>query len=160
MDVNEGKWSSAMRDVPWMTTTPRSFFAIIAACAALLPVTLSSKAVSQSSGGFGPRTSQVVELFGGIAAGGAVLGIGVFYAFHHSHSLTGCAVSGADGLQLQSQGDQQAFGLVGDVASVKAGDKVRVSGKKKKNNGDAPRQFLVEKLQKDYGPCTVERAAR
>jgi hypothetical protein len=149
-----------MRNIPSITTTPRSFFAMIAACAALLPVTFSATAACQSSGGFGPRPSQVAELFGGIAAGGAVVGIAVFYAFHHGHSITGCAVSGADSLELQRQSDQQMFSLVGDVANVKAGDKVRVSGKKKKKNGDAPRQFLVEKLEKGYGQCTVERASR
>lgn len=149
-----------MRNMLCITATPRSFFAIIAACAVLLAATFSATAACQSSGGFGPRASVEAELFGGIAGGGAVVGIGVFYAFHHDHSLTGCAVSGADGLQLQSQSDQQTFALVGDVASVKAGDKVRVSGRKKKKNGDAPRQFLVEKLQKDYGQCTVERASR
>jgi hypothetical protein len=91
----------------------------------------------------------------GIAVGaiGVGIGIGVYYAFHHGHSLTGCAVSGTNGLELQNKGDQQTYALVGEVAAIKPGDRVRVSGKKKKKPAGSTPHFLVERLSKDFGPC-------
>jgi hypothetical protein len=45
------------------------------------------------------------------------------------------------------------YSLVGAVATIKPGDRVRVSGKKvKKSVGPTP-QFLVDNLSKDYGAC-------
>jgi hypothetical protein len=85
----------------------------------------------------------------------AAAGVGIYFAVRpHHQSLTGCAVSGGSGLELQNQGDQQTYALIGEVAAVKPGERVRVSGKKQKNPGSAPQQFLVEKLTKDYGSCT------
>ena len=94
----------------------------------------------------------------GIAATGAAIGIGLYYAFHHSHSLKGCAVSGPNGLELQTESDQQTFQLLGVTADVKAGDRVKVIGKIKKNGkaDTSNRSFLVEKLAKDYGACSVQ----
>lgn len=96
----------------------------------------------------------------GVAVGaiGAGIGIGIYYAFHHGHSLNGCAVSDSDGLQLQNRGDGQTYALTGEVAAIKPGDRVRVSGKKAKKNGDAAQHFVVEKLSKDYGACKVQPA--
>jgi hypothetical protein len=96
----------------------------------------------------------------GIAGAGALIVVGVYFAIHHGHSLTGCAVSDSNGLQLQSQGDQQTYRLVGGVAEIKPGDRIHVSGKKQRANTAVPREFLVEKLNKDFGPCKVAANAR
>jgi hypothetical protein len=95
-----------------------------------------------------------------IAVVGAGIGVVIYYSIHHSHAIKGCAVAGPDGLELQNEGDQQTFRLLGITADVKAGDRVKVVGKKKKNgkNDTSNRTFLVEKLGKDYGPCKVMRA--
>lgn len=74
---------------------------------------------------------------------------------HGHHSLRGCAVSGPNGLQLRNRGDQQTYALTGEVASIKPGEQVRVSGRKQKKSGAAPPQFLVDNLTKDYGSCTA-----
>jgi hypothetical protein len=96
----------------------------------------------------------------GVAGIGAGIGIGVFYAIHHGHSINGCALSGPDGLELQNRGDQQTYALIGEVAGIKPGDRVRVSGKKEKKKAGAPQQFLVEKLSKDFGSCKAQPAMR
>ena len=95
-----------------------------------------------------------------IAGVGVGVGLGVYFAVRHNNSLTGCAVSGANGLQLQSQGDQQIYALVGDTAGIRSGERIRVSGKKERTNAGASRQFLVEKLAKDYGFCAAAPEAR
>jgi hypothetical protein len=101
----------------------------------------------------------VAAIIGGAVGGGAVLGIGIFYAVHHGHSLNGCAVSSPGGLELQNRGDQQTYALIGEVSAIKPGDRIRVSGKKEKKNSGVPQQFLVEKLNKDYGSCTAAPAS-
>jgi hypothetical protein len=139
-----------------LKTEHRSVVAKAAICALLAALAATKPATAQSGSlTLGPSKSDVVWIGVAIAAIGAGIGIGVYYAVRHNHSLTGCAISGASGLQLQSEGDQQSYALVGEVAGIKSGDRVRVSGKKEKSNAGAPRQFLVEKLGKDYGACKV-----
>ncbi len=130
-----------------------SFFAKAMVCVLLVTATATASA-QFPSGPYGPVTkSDAVWIGVAIAAIGAGVGIGVFYAVHHGHSLNGCAVSGPNGLQLQNRGDSQTYALTGEVAEIKPGDRVRVSGKKEKKNGGGAQQFVVEKLTKDYGAC-------
>jgi hypothetical protein len=88
----------------------------------------------------------------GIAAAGVVIGVGTYYLLRKS-SITGCAVANQNGLELRNESDQQTYMLIGDTADIKAGDRVRVKGKKKKKESSAGRTFLVAKLAKNYGPC-------
>lgn len=103
---------------------------------------------------------KLVGITVGTAAIGAGIGIGVYAALRHNHTLTGCTSRGAGGLLLQSHDDQQTYAIVGEVSTIKPGERVRVSGKKSKQASDAPRQFLVEKLDKDFGVCQVKYAER
>ncbi len=105
-------------------------------------------------------TGKLVGITVGLAAIGAGIGIGVYVAVHHNHTLTGCISSGAGGLLLRNHGDQQTYAIVGEVSAIKPGERVRVSGKKSKQKGDGPKQFLVEKLDKDFGACQVEHPER
>jgi len=105
-----------------------------------------------------PANAQIVskgEVAGAVAAVvgvGAAIGVGIYFAVHANHSVTGCTAAAASGLQLQQ--DQQTWSLVGSIAGIKPGERVRVSGKKQKQSAGAPRPFLVEKLAKDYSACT------
>lgn len=137
-----------------------SFFAKAAICALLLTAATSPESAHSSTPIGGVTTSDAVWIGVAVAAIGAGIGIGVFYAVHHGHALNGCAVLGSDGLQLQNRGDGQIYALTGETAAVKPGDRVRVSGKKEKKNSGGPQQFLVEKLSRDYGSCKVEVAVR
>jgi hypothetical protein len=146
-----------------MNLGPCNFVTLAAVCALLASVNTSSPlARCQSSSGWlgdiGPTKGQVAAVGAGIAAVGATVGVGVYYGVHRSHMLTGCAVSGANGIEVQNHHDRHIYVLVGEVADIKPGDRVRVSGKKERESSEAPRQFLVEKLQRDYGACTVEHA--
>jgi hypothetical protein len=73
-------------------------------------------------------------------------------------SLQGCVSSAPNSLLLFNEGDRQTYDLLGDLTPVKAGQRVKVSGKKKKDTS-GKRYFLVEKLSKDYGACKVSQAA-
>lgn len=114
---------------------------------------LSARPLLAQTGGIGPSKGQVAGAVIGIAAVGAAIGIGLYFAISHSHRLTGCAVSGPDGTILTSESDKQTYVLSGDVAGIKPGDRVRVSGKKIKQKSAGTRQYLVEKVSRDYGAC-------
>ncbi len=137
-----------------MTAGHRSILAMVAVCALLVSTT--GTATAQ----IGVTRTQAGWIGVGVAAIGAGIGIGIFYAVHHGHSIDGCALSGPNGLELQNRGDQQTYALIREVAGIKPGDRVRVSGKKEKKKAGAPQQFLVEKLSKDFGYCKVQSAMR
>jgi hypothetical protein len=105
-----------------------------------------------------PTGGQIVLIFVGVAAIGAAIGVGVYFAVRKTPSITGCAVSTEADLSLQNEGDQQTYALLGDTAAIKSGDRIRVSGKKRKQYPSGNREFLVEKLAKVYGPCKVQPA--
>ena len=139
-----------------MAAKLRSFLCRAMVCASLV----ASTATVNAQIGYKITNGDKAGIAAVLAAVGVGAGIGIYCAVHHGNSLNGCAVSGSDGLELQNRGDQQTYALVGEVAGIKPGDRVRVSGKKeKKDVGDA-QPFVVEKLTKDYGPCKVETAMR
>jgi hypothetical protein len=141
-----------------MTSARQIILAKVVAVCALL---LTSMAPARAQFTFGDPLSkgQVIGILVGLGVGGAAIGVGVYYAVHHGHSLNGCAVSSSSGLELQNRGDQQTYALIGEVSAIKPGDRIRVSGKKEKKNSGAQPQFLVEKLNKDYGSCTAAPAS-
>ena len=141
-----------------MTAGHRKILAMVAACALLLAATATAQPQSGTIGGV--TGGDAVAIGVAIAVIGAGIGFGVFYAVHHGHSLDGCAVSGANGLELQNRGDQQTYALVGDTAGIKPGERVRISGKKEKKSGGVHPQFLVEKLNKDFGACKAQLEIR
>ena len=129
-----------------MKTRLRTAFAFVAVLA--LALTSSHPANAQIV-----TKSEVAEAVGVVIGVGAAIGVGIYFAVHANHSVSGCTVAAVNGLQLQQ--DQQMWSLVGSIATIKPGERVRVSGKKQKKTAGAPRPFLVEKLAKDYGPCAA-----
>jgi hypothetical protein len=84
--------------------------------------------------------------------------VGVTLAVKHSHhTLQGCIFSGANGLELRI-GDGKLYTLKGDLADVNVGDKLKLHGsrvKKVKDDSAGGQVFVVEKINKNYGPCPV-----
>ena len=107
------------------------------------------------TGSIGPSTGEIVGILVGIAAVGAGIGVGIYFAVKHNHSVTGCARSTSDGMTLTTESDKQTYPLTGEVAGIKAGNRVRVSGKKAKEKSSGARKFLVEKVSKDFGSCAA-----
>lgn len=89
----------------------------------------------------------------GIAAGVAVIAI---VAIHYSkkRSITGCVNSGANGMTLADEKDKQSYVLSGDTANIKAGDRVKLQGKKAKSkSSDQMLVWETKKTTKDFGVC-------
>jgi hypothetical protein len=94
---------------------------------------------------------------------GAAVGIGAAIAVavvvlvevdHSHHSLSGCVLSGPNGLELQTS-DSKTYALTGDAASIRVGDRVKLKGSKVKKTKDTTGDqiFRVAAINKDYGPC-------
>lgn len=144
-----------------MDARVRNVFAKVAICALIATTsTVRALATRPHPENSIPTKSQADWIAVAVVAIGAAAGLAIYFAVRpHHQSLTGCAVSGGSGLELQNQGDQQTYALTGEVAAIKPGERIRVSGKKQKNSASATQQFLVEKLAKDYGSCTSAPAA-
>jgi hypothetical protein len=108
----------------------------------------------------GGSNNQIAGAIAGIAAAGALIGIGVYFAVKHHHAMTGCARSRTDGITLTNESDKQTYTLTGDVAGIKPGNRIRVSGKKGKEKSAGAHQFVVEKVSGDFGPCELASASR
>jgi hypothetical protein len=94
-----------------------------------------------------------------LIAAAAAIGVGVYLAVRQGHTVKGCVAAGGGGLELQTESGQ-SFVLLGARAGIKAGDRIKVTGSRKKRvSGVSEKQsFVVEKLDKDYGVCTVAPA--
>ena len=123
---------------------------ILFICAICLTTTKTANAgiVGASDG----KTAGVIIALVGV---GVLIGVGVYFAVHHGHSVKGCASSGSGGMQLLNESDQRTYELAGDLDGIKAGNRVRISGDKKKLSGNT-RQFVATKLSKDYGLCNIQ----
>lgn len=119
---------------------------------AAVAAALSAPLFAQSGGHIGPTGGEVAGAAVGVGAAVAVVAV---LAVHHSHHvLTGCVVSGPQGLGLQTS-DSRTWALEGDAAALKVGDRVKIHGSrvKKPEGASRPESFRVDKLNKDYGNC-------
>lgn len=107
------------------------------------------------SGATSCTTGQVALSSAAIAAVVVGTTVGITLAVQHSHhTLQGCLFSDGDGLKFRTM-DAKEYTVKGETADVKVGDRLKLHGSKvKKRKGDSGDQvFVVEKVNKDYGPC-------
>jgi hypothetical protein len=145
-----------------MTPGYRTVVARIAVCALLATASTDPSMASRPRPAASIPTKTDVAWIGvAVAAIGAGIGLGIYFAVRpHHREITGCAAPGPSGPELASENDQQTYVLVGEVAGIKPGDRVRISGRKEKKTIGAQPQFVVAKLNKDFGPCKVQSSAR
>jgi hypothetical protein len=109
----------------------------------------------------GPSAGEVYGAAAGVAAV-IVVGTVVLVEVHKSHhTVKGCVTSGPDGLQVHNERDQKVYALTGLTANVKIGDIVKLNGNKEKNQKDSAGDvdFMIQKMSRDYGPCSAMLAA-
>lgn len=87
--------------------------------------------------------------------------VGVTLAVQHSHhTLQGCITSGGNGPELRLN-DGKTYTLKGELADIKVGDRLKIHGsrvKKVKDASTGDQVFVVERVNKDYGPCPASAA--
>jgi hypothetical protein len=109
----------------------------------------------------GPSAGEVYGAAAGVAAV-IVVGTVVLVEVHKSHhTVKGCVTSGPDGLLVHNERDQKVYALTGLTANVKIGDIVKLNGNKEKNQKDSAGDvdFMIQKMSRDYGPCSAMLAA-
>lgn len=88
----------------------------------------------------------------GITIGSVAFAAGATYLFLHYHGVSGCVVSGPDGLTLKNAKGKTTHSLTGDTSGLKAGESVKLRGPWK-SLGYPRKSFKVSKEVNDYGPC-------
>lgn len=121
-------------------------------CIALLCTARHAKAQS----GIGISNGEAVGIVAAMAAVAVAIGVGIYLVVRHPSSVTGCAAAEGNSVTLLSEADGQTYALSGDIANIKPGERVHVSGKKKKDSA-GHHTLTVGKVVKDYGPCKVSQ---
>jgi hypothetical protein len=102
----------------------------------------------------GPSQGQVIgATVGVIAVVAAAIIIPVEINKSH-HTLKGCIFSTPAGLELRTT-DNKTYALSGTTAGLAPGSTLRVHGDKQKHDKNAAgdQVFVVQRMQKNYGPC-------
>ena len=120
----------------------------IVALVCLLLVCSAPKAEAQ----IGPSPKQAAGIFVVLAAIPIGIGIGVYYLVRAPRNITGCVSDADGGLQLADEKHMASYLLEGDVAAIKPGERVHLSGKAGKD-ARKRKKFFVNRVAKDYGAC-------
>ncbi|MGA9687297.1 MAG: hypothetical protein WBQ81_11125, partial [Candidatus Sulfotelmatobacter sp.] len=77
----------------------------------------------------------VIGIVAVTAAIAVVVTVLVMHESKKKRTITGCVNSTAGGMTITDEKDNQTYAIVGDTASIKPGDKMRLRGRKAKPNG-------------------------
>jgi len=122
---------------------------------------LSGQAFAQYGGGTmgtGGGSSNSGVAIGAGAGAAAAVAAGVLYCRYHNPSVTGCVQNTDDGLRLMDEKNNKAYALMPGEIDLKAGDRVKVKGKRLKS-GAGKQTFQAQKVIKELGACNGEPSA-
>jgi hypothetical protein len=117
---------------------------------AFLSVALIAPARAESIGTAG---TQITAGIVGVSVAVGVLV--VFLVIHYKHkrsSVTGCVVSAGNAVSVTDEGDKRTYALSGDTGAVKAGQRMKIEGKRQ-NERNGTSSFEVQKVSKVFGAC-------
>jgi hypothetical protein len=109
----------------------------------------------------GPSKGQVIGVtVAAVAVVAAAIIIPVEVSKSH-HTLKGCILSTPSGLELHTT-DNKTYALSGATADLSPGSTVRIHGDRQKHdkNTTGDQLFIVQKMQKNFGPCQVFAPAK
>ncbi|MFZ0199702.1 MAG: hypothetical protein WB523_05045 [Candidatus Sulfotelmatobacter sp.] len=96
----------------------------------------------------------VIGIVAVTAAIAVVVTVLVMHESKKKRTITGCVNSTAGGMTITDEKDNQTYAIVGDTASIKPGDKMRLRGRKAKPNGsDKTLVWESRQVDKDFGVC-------
>ena len=97
----------------------------------------------------GPPKGAIIAAAVGVGAG---ITVTVLYFALRNPDVTGCVQSANGTFTLTGDKDHLSYALVDEGAGIKAGDRVKLKGKKKKDK-QGTLSFRATKIKKDYGAC-------
>lgn len=122
--------------------------AIIALALICFPSAWAQAPVPSNLGHIGPSGAQVGAAIAGTAA---VTGVVLYFALRKP-SVVGCTQTLDSGIGVKNERDKRVYTLTGADPDLKSGRRVKLRGKKIKQNGKL--SFQVKKVIADYGSCT------
>jgi hypothetical protein len=104
------------------------------------------------------NTSDGPALVSGLVGAMAAVGAGVYFIIERAHTVSGCVSDDPDHLLLHTD-DGKTYVLLGATTKIKADTRIKVKGTRKKGIRGITDQptFVVEKLNRVYGPCSVSQ---
>jgi hypothetical protein len=106
------------------------------------------------NGQVGPSEGPIVA---GIVVTAVALVVVTVLVIHYSkkRAITGCVLSGQNGMTLIDEKDKQIYMLAGDTTDIKAGDRMKLKGKKvKPRASDKTLVWEAKNVTKNYGACS------
>lgn len=92
----------------------------------------------------------------GIGVGAGAAGIVALYlVIHRGSSITGCVLTGDDGLRLTDDKTKRSYALYPSGAALVPGEHVQLKGKILKTNS-GEQDFEAKKLVKNLGACSAQ----
>ncbi len=137
-----------------MSSRPAKLLAVLLSAVICCAATGGSCNSSNDNFSIGPSTGEVVGLtVGAVAIVAAVIIIPVEISKSH-HTLKGCVLSTPNGLELRTT-ENKTYALSGPAADIIPGNTLRLHGDREKRdkNTAGDQVFLVQRMQKNYGPC-------
>ena len=123
-------------------------------CCALLVVVLT---VGTAKPARAVNTEKVLIIIAATAAAAAIaIGVTVSLVQHKRQKIviTGCVIPGDKGMKVTDEEDKKTYILSGDTSGIKAGDRMKLVGKRAKaKNPDKSRVWETKQVIENFGVC-------
>jgi hypothetical protein len=130
-----------------MTSKSVSGALIIALAVALAPPARAANSLQTDS-------HEIVAGIVAVAAAVAIIVVVVAVHYSKKRAITGCVVSGTNGMSLTDEKDSKVYALSGNTTEIKPGDRIRLRGKKAKSKGaDQTPVWEAKEVTQDFGVC-------
>lgn len=128
--------------------TAKSGLRFVLTAVLLFAMPVASHAQFAQFGHIGPSGAQVAGAIAGVVG---TTGL-ILYLTLHKPTIIGCVQSIGGKTSLVDEKDKRTYALTGDHLDLKAGQRIKLKGKKiKARDGDSA--FLVKRVDHDYGGC-------
>jgi hypothetical protein len=119
-----------------------------------LSVALSPSAEAQTGGVKIVSNGTIAGVIVGVVAAVVVVAYVVIHESSKKRSITGCVIPAANGMSVTDEKDKRSYALSGNMADVKAGDRVTLQGKRiKPKDAGKPVAWETKTISKDFGAC-------
>src|SRR5450432_3703139 len=120
----------------------------------LIVAVIPGLAVTARADGFNSAKTTIVVAATTLAAAIAVV---LVVSVHHRRkkiAITGCVLSGAEGMTITDEEDRKTYVVSGDTTGAKPGDRMTLQGKKVKAKGSGKTlEWKLNAVLKDLGAC-------
>ena len=120
-------------------------------------IVLLSLALVSPANATGPRGWSYAEVGAVLVAVGVavvVVAVVVIHDVSKKRAITGCVVSGENGLTITDEKDKRIYALSGNTTGIKPGDRLALRGKRIRSQAsDKTRVWEIKGVARDFGAC-------